>query len=60
MVTASHDGHETREELRALFNLSESERLREEDPFTARWLNVSDNRITVHHSRFETDVNRPP
>lgn len=59
VVTAIHEGHQTREELRGLFNLSESERLREEDPFTGRWLDVSDNRIVVHHSRFETDVNRP-
>ena len=59
VVTAIHDGHQTRDELHGLFNLSESERLREEDPFTARWLSVSDNRIVVHHSRFETDVNRP-
>ena len=59
MATAIHEGHHTREELESLFNLSDSERLREEDPFTARWLNVSDNRIIVHHSRFETDVNRP-
>ena len=59
VATAIHDGHHTREELKNLFNLSDSERLREEDPFTARWLNISDNRIIVHHSRFETDVNRP-
>ena len=59
MVTAIHDGHQTRAGLQDLFNLTESERLREEDPFTARWLNVWDSRITVHHSRFEVDVNRP-
>lgn len=59
VVTAIHDGHQTRDELGDLFNLSESERLREEDPFTARWLSLLDNRIVVHHSRFETDVNRP-
>jgi len=57
--TAIHDGHNTREELQVMFNLTDQERLREEDPFTARWLNASDNKIIVHHSRFETDVNRP-
>lgn len=57
--TAIHDGNSIREELKELFNLTEEERLREEDPFTGRWLNVSDNKITVHHSRFEADVNRP-
>jgi N-formylglutamate deformylase len=60
VVTAIHEGHQTRDGLKNLFNLNGSERLREEDPFTASWLSVSDNRITVHHSRFEADVNRPP
>ncbi len=59
VATAIHEGHDTREELTGLFNLSDDERLREEDPFTAKWLHVSDNNIIVHHSRFETDVNRP-
>ena len=59
VATAIHDGHETREEIRQLFNLGDAERLREEDPFTADWINFTDNRIVVHHSRFETDVNRP-
>ena len=57
--TAIHDGHNTREELQEIFNLTDKERLREEDPFTAKWLNASDNKVIVHHSRFETDVNRP-
>lgn len=56
--TAIHEGHCTRVELKHLFNLDEDERLREEDPFTAKWLNTADNKIIVHHSRFETDVNR--
>ena len=59
VATAIHEGHQTRDELSELFNLSEKERLREEDPFTAKWLNISDNNIIVHHSRFEADVNRP-
>ncbi len=59
VAAAIHEGHQTRGELRGLFNLSDEERLREEDPFTAKWLNISDNKIIVHHSRFETDVNRP-
>lgn len=59
VATAIHEGHQTRDELSKLFNLSEKERLREEDPFTAKWLNISDNNIIVHHSRFEADVNRP-
>lgn len=59
VVTAIHDGHDIRPGLLDLFNLNESERLREEDPFTGKWTNISDNSIVVHHSRFETDVNRP-
>lgn len=59
VATAIHDGHETRHELANLFNLTEEERLREEDPFTARWVKEADNHLVVHHSRFETDVNRP-
>ena len=58
VATAIHEGHHTRDELRVLFHLTEEERLREEDPFTAKWLNISDNNIIVHHSRFEADVNR--
>ncbi len=59
VATAIHEGHQTRKELSDLFNLNEEERLREEDPFTAQWLDISDNKIIVHHSRFEADVNRP-
>ncbi len=59
VITAIHDGHEVRDELRGLFSLGEAARLREEDPYTAIWTNFSDNRIIVHHSRFEADVNRP-
>ena len=59
MATAIHNGHLTRNSIVDLFNLNDDERLREEDPFTANWVNISDNNIVVHHSRFETDVNRP-
>lgn len=59
VATAIHDGHLARNSLNDLFNLTEQERLREEDPFTARWTSFTDNSIVFHHSRFETDVNRP-
>lgn len=58
VATAIHDGHQTRDSILNLFNLDDKERLREEDPFTAKWVNISDNNIVVHRSRFETDVNR--
>lgn len=58
VITAIHDGHKVRDELKDSFSLSEAERLREEDPFTGIWTGFSKNRIIVHHSRFEVDVNR--
>ncbi len=58
VATAIHEGHHTRDSILNLFNLDDGQRLREEDPFTAEWVNISDNNIIVHHSRFETDVNR--
>ncbi len=59
VITAIHDGHQVRDELKGLFSLNEAERLREEDPFTGIWSGFSENRIIVHHSRFEVDINRP-
>ncbi|HSF53919.1 MAG TPA: N-formylglutamate amidohydrolase [Algoriphagus sp.] len=59
VITAIHDGHGVRDELKDLFALNDTERLREEDPFTGIWTNFSDNRIIVSQSRFEADVNRP-
>ncbi len=58
VVTAIHDGHQTRDSISDLFKLDDSGRLREEDPFTGEWVKFCDNQIVVHHSRFETDVNR--
>lgn len=39
--------------------LSELERLREEDPFTASWTSIVETRLVVKQSRFEVDLNRP-
>lgn len=55
---AIHSGHKVREELRPYLNLNESERLREEDPYTDRWADVAPNTIKAFHSRFEVDLNR--
>ncbi len=60
LVTAIHDGHELSFDLLEICALSESSRLREEDPYTGKWTEVADNRIIAHHSRFEFDLNRPP
>lgn len=38
--------------------LSDVQRLREEDPFTAQMIAGLVNRIVAHHSHFEVDLNR--
>lgn len=60
LATAIHDGHELRPSLREKIALGDAERLREEDPYTAHWLDVSDTWVRVDRSRFEVDLNRPP
>ncbi|KOF20978.1 N-formylglutamate amidohydrolase [Ensifer adhaerens] len=56
--TAIHDGHGLRADLRSLVALSDDQRLREEDPYTAYIIQDLANRIIVHRSRFEVDLNR--
>lgn len=58
VACAIHNGHEIRPEVLPYLNLSEMERLREEDPYTTEWLQISDNTMTVKTSRFEVDINR--
>ena len=58
-AAAIHDGHRVREEVSRILSLTEAERLREEDPFTAIWAEVAETRIIGSHSRFEVDLNRP-
>ncbi|MHC2990354.1 N-formylglutamate amidohydrolase [Pontibacter sp. HJ8] len=58
IATAIHDGHTVRDNIRSLFSLPEKERLREEDPFTATWTGITDNRVIGLNSRFEMDLNR--
>jgi N-formylglutamate amidohydrolase len=59
VATAIHTGHEIRHEVAERLVLHESDRLREEDPFTGNLTTVAQNRLTVFRSRFEVDVNRP-
>lgn len=59
IATAIHAGHALRPEIEALTKLPDSERLREEDPFTDQWVDVARNQIIVDRSRFEVDLNRP-
>ena len=58
VAAAIHDGHHVREEVSRILALTEAERLREEDPFTAIWTGVAETRIIGLHSRFEVDLNR--
>ena len=59
VAVALHDGHDVRSEVAALFAITETDRWREEDPFTATWTAVGDTRIVGKRSRFEFDLNRP-
>ena len=56
--TAIHDGHTVRQDLLAKMALTDDERLREEDPFTAETIRDLNNTIVFHRSRFEIDLNR--
>jgi len=58
-AAAIHDGHAVRADVRAALALSDAQRLREEDPFTAQWAGVVETRLIGLRSRFEVDLNRP-
>ncbi|PHN04578.1 N-formylglutamate amidohydrolase [Flavilitoribacter nigricans] len=60
ITTAIHAGHEIRRGLSHYFQLSESDRLREEDPGTEIWADIGETRIIGRQSRFVVDLNRPP
>ncbi len=59
VATAIHNGHGLRPEVKDLMALEESNRLREEDPFTGIWTSVVSTQMVALHSRFEVDLNRP-
>ena len=59
VATAIHDGHDVRPEVAAQLAIRESDRLREEDPYTGIWTDVAPTRIIGLKSRFEMDLNRP-
>lgn len=58
--TAIHDGHAVWPHLSNLMSLNEAGRLREEDPFTAEFVEDIPTSIVVRRSRFEVDLNRAP
>lgn len=59
VAVALHDGYEVRPEMAALLAVTETDRWREEDPFTATWTEIGNIRIVAKRSRFEVDLNRP-
>ncbi len=59
VTLALHAGHDLRPEIAERTALSDVERLREEDPYTAEWAAFAPTRVVVHRSRFEVDCNRP-
>jgi N-formylglutamate deformylase len=59
VALAIHDGHEVQPEVLRWMKLSEADRLREEDPYTANWTRIAPNRVVARRSRFEVDLNRP-
>jgi N-formylglutamate amidohydrolase len=58
VATAIHDGHGMRPEIADLMALSEANRLREEDPYSAPWTEAFGTRLVPGRSRFEVDLNR--
>ncbi len=59
MGVALHAGHQIRGDLMPQLALSESTRLREEDPYTDYWTQACPTRLLVSPSRFQVDLNRP-
>lgn len=56
---ALHDGHFISENMQVYMALSEHERFREEDPYTAIFADLPTTQVVVHSSRFMVDMNRP-
>jgi N-formylglutamate amidohydrolase len=59
VAVSLHAGHDIRPEVADLIAAPEADRLREEDPATARFGIAVPTRIAVARSRFEVDLNRP-
>ena len=59
IVAAIHNGHFIREDLLKKMIIPERDRLREEDPYTELWTQISETRVVGLRSRFEVDLNRP-
>ena len=60
LALAIHNGNIMPQALVDICGISDAERLREEDPYTARVAEECENHITVLSSRFMIDLNRTP
>ena len=60
VCTAIHNGHRLRPELLEKCALDDSQRLREEDPYTADIASNMPITVVANDSRYEYDLNRPP
>lgn len=58
VAVAVHDGHAVRDEVAALFAISDADRRREEDAYTSDWTFIAPTQIVGLRSRFEVDLNR--
>jgi N-formylglutamate deformylase len=59
IATAIHAGHDLRPAIEDRSALDDAARLREEDPFTDRLVDLGGPQVVAHRSRFEVDLNRP-
>lgn len=59
VCVALHAGHALSATASRFMQLSDEERLREEDPYTARFAPEGATLVEVSRSRFEVDLNRP-
>jgi len=55
---AIHDGHQIDPAVEQFMLLDETQRLREEDPYTASMAELGVNQLVVGTSRFQLDINR--
>lgn len=58
LAIAIHNGHEVRKDAKKYLAIDEATRLREEDPYTAHYTFIAENRLVINTSRFEVDLNR--
>lgn len=59
LVAAIHNGHKLYSDFEDSIILPDTDRLREEDPFTDSFTSISENILVVELSRFQVDLNRP-